>query len=91
MNKILGLIAILSLCACASEKTVEIQGYETYGYTSHTTYSSCDSCSSSYTVREPVEVIYKDVTYTTVYEPKTYQSVKYTRKPYDRCDTDLCK
>ena len=43
----------------------------------------CNSCSPrSYTVTEPVEVLYKNVTYTTVYEPKTYSETTFVKKPY---------
>lgn len=50
---------------------------------------NCDACSKSYTVSEPVEVIYKNVTYTTVYEPKTYSNTTYVKKPYN-CQDGLC-
>ena len=58
MNKVLGILGVIGLLAgCAS--------------------ANCDNCrvstaSSNYTVQEPVEVIYRQTTYQTVYEPKTY-------------------
>ena len=44
-----------------------------------------------YTVSQPVEVVYRNTTYRTVYEPKTYSSVAYTKKPYNCGDGDICK
>ena len=46
--------------------------------------------SHSYTVSEPVEVVYKNVTYTTVYEPKTFSSTSYVKKPYSCGNGNLC-
>lgn len=46
---------------------------------------------ASYTVSEPVEVLYKNTTYKTVYEPKTYSSVSYVKKPYNCAENGLCK
>ena len=51
----------------------------------------CNSCGShSYTVSEPVEVVYKNVTYTTVYEPKTYSNTTFVKKPYSCPNGNLC-
>ena len=51
----------------------------------------CNSCGPrSYTVTEPVEVLYKNVTYTTVYEPKTYSETSYVKKPYSCPNGNLC-
>ena len=51
----------------------------------------CNSCGAhSYTVEEPVEVLYKNVTYTTVYEPKTYSETSYVKKPYSCPNGNLC-
>lgn len=48
--------------------------------------SMCDNCyygrEQSYTVSQPVEVIYRNTTYRTVYEPKTYKEVTLERRPY---------
>ena len=46
---------------------------------------------TSYTVSEPVEVLYKNTTYRPVYEPKTYSSVSYVKKPYNCAEGSLCK
>lgn len=43
----------------------------------------------SYTVSEPVEILYKNTTYKTVYEPKTYSTVSYAKKPYT-CENNSC-
>lgn len=37
---------------------------------------------TEYTVRRPVEVVYQNITYRTVYVPQTTQSVSYERRPY---------
>ena len=51
----------------------------------------CNTCGPhSYTVSEPVEVVYKNVTYTTVYEPKTYSDTTYVKKPYSCPNGNLC-
>lgn len=42
----------------------------------------CNGCQPTVReVREPVEIVYKKVIYTTTYEPKTTQSVVYEREP----------
>lgn len=99
MKKILCLLTVL-LAACSTtptqtevkKSTIYAQPRSSYSrpaYTSNT--NGCNTCSTSYTVSTPVEVIYKDTTYTTVYEPKTYTSTKYSRKPYDACTkAELC-
>lgn len=46
---------------------------------------------SSYTVSEPVEVIYKNTVYRTVYEPKTYSTVSFVKKPYNCAQNSLCQ
>ena len=42
-------------------------------------YPNCWNGALQYTVSEPVETIYRNTTYTTVYEPKTYATTTYTR------------
>lgn len=48
--------------------------------------TTCDNCyygrEEAYTVSQPVEVIYRNTTYRTVYEPKTYREVTLERRPY---------
>lgn len=49
------------------------------------TVSPCPASPCPSTVREvkePVEITYKKTTYTTVYNPQTYQSVSYEKQPY---------
>ncbi len=38
---------------------------------------------TEYTVRTPVEVVYKNTTYRTVYVPQVSQSVSYEKRPYN--------
>ncbi len=45
---------------------------------------------ATYTVTEPVEVIYKNVTYKTVYEPKTYSTTTFVKKPYNCAEAGTC-
>lgn len=49
---------------------------------------SCNTnkCSTTHVIRKPVEVIYENTTYTTVYEPKTYKTITYEKKPYNKCE-----
>ena len=50
----------------------------------------CGEC--EYTSSQPVEVVYRKITYKTVYVPKTYKYVTYERKPYNRCEQEkLCR
>ena len=54
--------------------------------------ATCTGCQgTSYTVSEPVEVIYKNTVYKTVYEPKTYSTVSFVKKPYNCAQDGLCK
>lgn len=80
MKKILGLICVLfMMSACSS--------------------TMCNTCQNrheqSYVVSQPVEVIYRNTTYKTVYEPKTYKKVTYEKKPYSNCyrqnNVNYCK
>lgn len=45
-------------------------------------YLSCWDGALQYTVSEAVETIYKNTTYTTVYEPKTYATTTYKKCKY---------
>ena len=45
-------------------------------------YPNCWNGALQYTVSEPVETIYRNTTYTTVYEPKTYATTTYTKCKY---------
>lgn len=67
MKKIIALVALaLTLGACAETET-------------RCVYPNCWNGALQYTVSEPVETIYRNTTYTTVYEPKTYATTTYTR------------
>ena len=68
MKKYLTLIALtLVLGACAEQTETRC------------VYPNCWNGALHYTVSEPVETIYRNTTYTTVYEPKTYATTTYTR------------
>lgn len=97
MKKILSLVLILFLTACAYEQEkIEINDTKPVvktenNYSYQYNRNNCNTCTTSYTIRKPVEVIYENTTYTTVYEPKTYTTITHERKPYNRCEnSDLC-
>ena len=47
----------------------------------------CGGCpAKEYTVRTPVKVVYKNTTYRTVYEPRTFESTSYETRPYNRAE-----
>ena len=54
----------------------------------------CGGCPArEYTVRTPVQVVYKNTTYRTVYEPRTFETSSYETRPYNRaevCDGGNC-
>lgn len=54
----------------------------------------CGGCQpSEYTVRTPVKVVYKNTTYHTVYEPRTYETTSFETRPFVRgeaCATGNC-
>jgi len=52
----------------------------------------CNDCQPSVKeVREPVEIVYKKVIYTTTYEPKTTKSVVYEREPVKNVEVKKVK
>ncbi len=59
---------------------------------SRTTYSNSSPCGKPVVreKREPVEVVYKKIRYTTVYEPKTYEEVSYEKEPYNGYKREGC-
>lgn len=90
-----GIVFVANLAACAYQEPVCDQPYveRDYGQTSATTinntaaYQTGSNCQpSEYTVRTPVEVVYKNTTYRTVYVPQTSQSVSYEKRPYTAGD-----
>lgn len=54
----------------------------------------CGGCQpTEYTVRTPVKVVYKNTTYHTVYEPRTYETTSFETRPFVRgeaCATGNC-
>ncbi|MCI5634517.1 MAG: hypothetical protein MR350_03560 [Alphaproteobacteria bacterium] len=54
----------------------------------------CNNCQpTEYTVRTPVKVVYKNTTYHTVYEPRTYETTSFETRPFNRgeaCATGNC-
>ena len=47
----------------------------------------CGGCPArEYTVRTPVKVVYKNTTYRTVYEPRTFESTSFETRPYNRAE-----
>lgn len=48
---------------------------------------NCGGCPArEYTVRTPVKVVYKNTTYRTVYEPRTFESTSYETRPFNRAE-----
>jgi len=47
----------------------------------------CGGCpAKEYTVRTPVKVVFKNTTYRTVYEPRTFETTSYETRPYNRAE-----
>lgn len=66
---LLFLLIALLLTACAQEQEVIVK-------------RGCGHCNVQYTVRKPVEIVYEDTSYVTVYKPKTYIMKKRVSVPY---------
>lgn len=48
---------------------------------------ACGGCQArEYTVRTPVQVVYKNTTYHTVYEPRTWETSSFETRPYNRAE-----
>ena len=97
MKKILTLCLIAGLSACA---TTEVENCEDqtpapapvqYAQPQYAPVQRQAPTGYTYTVSEPVEVVYRNTTYRTVYEPKTYSSTAYVKKPYTCGQGDLCR
>lgn len=74
MKKVLlGIFIVLLLTACAQERVQYVK-------------TDCRNCNSQYTVRKPIEIVYEEITYTTVYEPRTYAKTKRVTVPYKNCE-----
>ncbi len=55
---------------------------------------SCGCAAREYTVRTPVKVVYRNTTYRTVYEPRTFETTSYETRPYNRmevCSGGVCQ
>lgn len=95
-NVILVLALTAGLAACSTTKRTTVQNNPQpapapVATTQVAPRAGCNTCGShSYTVSEPVEVVYKNITYTTVYEPKTYSNTTYVKKPYTCGQGNLC-
>jgi hypothetical protein len=100
IKKLSLMLVLLVLVGCVEQPVMpqQILVERPYVVTPTTTYVStvantntCTTCSNSYTVRTPVEVLYKNTTYTTVYEPKTFTRTSYERVPYNCAKGQICK
>ena len=78
-------LVLLVLSGCASKEVMPQQVLV------ERTVNVCDICTQNYTVRTPVSVIYKNTTYTTVYEPKTFEKTSYETVPYNCVEGELCR
>lgn len=85
MKKILMILCLTILIGCASEKPMPQQVLV------ERPVNVCNTCTRSYTVRTPVQVVYKNTTYTTVYEPKTFTKTSYETLPYNCVKGQICK
>ena len=93
MKKILSLLLFVYLVGCTNkqESIVIEKPVIKQSYSYENMNNNCNTCTTSYTIRKPVEVIYENTTYTTVYEPKIYTTITHERKPYNKCEnSDLC-
>ena len=86
MKKIYMLLMLFTLVGCASEKPTFQQQVLV-----ERPVNVCDTCVQSYTVRTPVQVVYKNTTYTTVYEPKTFTKTSYETLPYNCVKGQICR
>lgn len=78
-------LVLLVLSGCASKEVMPQQVLV------ERTVNACDTCTQSYTVRTPVQVVYKNTTYTTVYEPKTFEKTSYETVPYNCVKGEICR
>lgn len=79
-------LVLLVLSGCASKEVIPQQVL-----VERPVVNACDNCTRSYTVRTPVQVVYKNTTYTTVYEPKTFTRTTYETVPYNCVKGQICK
>lgn len=86
MKKILMILCLTILMGCASEQPIPQQVL-----VERPDVNACNNCTRSYTVRTPVQVVYKNTTYTTVYEPKTFTKTSYETVPYNCVKGQICR
>lgn len=86
MKKILMILCLTILMGCASEQPMPQQVL-----VERPVINACNNCTRSYTVRTPVQVVYKNTTYTTVYEPKTFTKTSYETVPYNCVKGQICR
>lgn len=86
MKKILMILCLTILMGCASEQPMPQQVL-----VERPVVNACNNCTRSYTVRTPVQVVYKNTTYTTVYEPKTFTKTSYETVPYNCVKGQICR
>ncbi|MBR1399829.1 MAG: hypothetical protein IJ564_06635 [Alphaproteobacteria bacterium] len=93
---------VAGLTACASDEPVPANNYRYAGSSCSDTLikpapqpvaapvqlnNDCGGCPArEYTVRTPVQVVYKNTTYRTVYEPRTFETSSYETRPYNRAE-----
>lgn len=78
-------LVLLVLSGCASKEVMPQQVLV------ERPVNVCNNCTRSYTVRTPVQVVYKNTTYTTVYEPKTFTKTSYETVPYNCVKGQICR
>ena len=88
MKKIFMMLMLFVMVGCANETQIAPQQQL---YVERPVVNTCNNCASSYTVRTPVSVMYKNTTYTTVYEPKTFTRTSYETLPYKCVEGELCR
>lgn len=86
MKKILMILCLMMLIGCVSEQPMPQQVL-----VERPIVNTCNTCTRSYTVRTPVQVVYKNTTYTTVYEPKTFTKTTYETLPYNCVKGQICR
>lgn len=93
-----GVVIAASLAACAHREPPCAQSFMRTNYNpapmpvvnqTPACNTACNGCQpSEYTIKTPVEVLYKNTTYRTVYVPQTSQSTSYEKRPYNA--SELC-
>ena len=109
LTKLLVVAMVAGLAACASDEETANRNYRYAGESGcgdalikekpapapvRPAARPCGGCQpTEYTVRTPVKVVYKNTTYHTVYEPRTYETTSFETRPFNRgeaCATGNC-